>query len=214
MKGKMIAFTGIDGAGKTLHSNLMVNTLKSRNVPATYLSGSLIIKRKFPDPQSLYQTIETLDNTAKSLFWASIYREYANTAIKHMEQGYYVVLDRWDESFLGYNLFYGDFSECHELTFQLRDIIYQGVYPDITYFINATPEVALERLIMRDGINHGEDISTLQSNYTFYSQLSKMRQWVEIEGNDCVENVSREINSHILPIIEGYDIDGGILLSD
>ena len=201
MRGALIAFVGLDGSGKSTQSKLLVKNLRDRGVQSTYLSASSLVKDRFSDPTEIFTIIDSMQDLTKSLFWASIDNEYVSRALTLANQGVTVVLDRWDESFLAYNLRIGELSTQPNLVYALGQTVYKGIIPDRTIWLDISPEQSINRLTERDGALHGESLEHLRSNYQFYHDLASKRGWARLDGNITPELLMREILQSVNPIL-------------
>lgn len=207
MAGKLIAITGIDGAGKTTQSSNLVEYLNIiRPGSSIKLSASDVVRATFPDDESIFKRISEMEDGSISLFWASIYRQFAFEVKKLVDSGYVVVVDRWDESFLSYNLNFGAISKYRELVTNLNQFAFGSIIPDITFLLDIEPIISIERLTIRDG-NSDESLEQLESDRMFYLQMAAERGWTVINAQLKPEYILRELLTPLnLPI--NYDFLG------
>lgn len=196
MRNMLISFVGINGAGKSTQANRLYNHLLSKKEKVVLLKNSMIVKSIFHDCHSIEDKIKKFDNLSAGFFWAFISRELSLKVSSYLKDGYIVILDRWDESFLAYNLFFGEMSKHKEVVVQLNSLIFQDIFPDITVYLDISPASATARLLARnrsDKPKTSEDIRRLQINREFYQDLCNKRKWVKINADANEEDIFKQV---------------------
>lgn len=138
-KGVFIAIDGIDGAGNTTHSKLLVEWLKNRGFKA-YLTkepnpkspiGSLI--RRYLKGTMIHPAIDAL------LFAADRVEHYMNYILPELEKGKIVVSDRYVESSIAYQS-----AQGLPMSWVIKINRY-APKPNLTIILDIEPEVSLKR---------------------------------------------------------------------
>jgi len=169
-KGKLICFEGIDNCGKTTQiaktldylRTLDITITSGREPGSTSLGGAL--RRLIKEPERVYQLLNAayaghedfkeLDVTQKRsdmaeilLFMTPRAEYYEHVVIPILEQGAHFVSDRCGDSTRAYQGG-GRFNSnpnIINLINKINKFATQNNSPDITYFLDITPEVMIER---------------------------------------------------------------------
>ncbi len=197
-----ITFEGGDGSGKTTQIRMAKDYLRE-------LGYDVLLARE-PGGTSIGDQIRTilldnLDNTEMAaqtellLFCASRAQLVAECIMPHLESGGVVICDRYIDSTVAYQG-YG-----HGLNLKaLRHVINfatGGLLPDVTLFLDITPEAALRR--RAKGTLFGEDWNRLDNKelefhwrvYKGYREmaLSEPARFMEIKADNPPEKVQEQI---------------------
>jgi dTMP kinase len=200
MDNILISFVGINGAGKSTQATQLYDHLLRKREKTILLRNSLMVKSIFHDCHNIEERIKKFDNLSAGFFWAFISRELSIKVSSYLTDGYIVILDRWDESFLAYNLFFGEMSKDKEMVHKFNSLIFQDIFPDITFYLDVSPEIATSRLLIRNPKN-SEDVNRLKINREFYQNLCEERNWVKINAETNEEEIFTQvlgkINEHL-----------------
>ncbi|MCL2642888.1 MAG: dTMP kinase [Candidatus Bathyarchaeota archaeon] len=140
MKGVFICIEGLDGSGKSTQAKLLTKKLCKAGYPAVFTAepsqgkiGKFIRKRLFEQ--------ERLPPTVEALLFAADRIEHVQTIIiPALEEGKIVISDRYVHSSFTYQGSAGlDLSWIEAINANAKT-------PDLSLFIDVTPEVVLERL--------------------------------------------------------------------
>ena len=145
-KGKFITFEGIDGCGKSTHikwtedylRSLGKNVIVSREPGGTELSEAL---------RSLLLTKDMSVLTEALLFAAARNDHLEKVIIPHLDNGFYVICDRYMDSSYAYQC--GGKGLSGNIAMQLMDIINVRI-PDLTFLFNLDTSTAVTRMGSRD----------------------------------------------------------------
>lgn len=226
-RGLLICFAGIDGSGKTTQAKLLVNWLSSRNVKSRYMwsRGEVLAIRRILliiGRRALGTSSREIDNDKKS------YREYQDnkskllqnsfirllwstmTFVEHLIQinrdirnslldGWIVVCDRyiWDSSV--------DMAVLNKkkpvwlsnrLNRFLRKLIPE---PTITFLIDISPEVAMQRK------NDIPSYDYVKKRAELYQYLARINSFSVINGSEDVIAIHNKILDAINVFLEGKD---------
>ena len=207
-----ITFEGLDGSGKTTQARSAAAHLREAgyDVLLTREPGGTVIG------DQIRAVLHDLNNTAMHpttellLYNASRAQLTAEVLRPHLENGGLVICDRFYDSTLAYQG-YG-----HQLDLNILRAVVTfatgGLRPDLTLFLDITPEEGLER--RRQASLFGEEWNRLddmelafhQRVYEGYQQLMRdePQRWVRISALQSIEQVQadilRQLESRLSPV--------------
>ena len=193
MKGFIISFEGIDGAGKTTQAKRLYEFLKENkhNVSFYRDPGSTQVAeylRQIILENNLDPITELLifESARSSLVWEKI--------LPDLKEGKIIILDRFIDSTTAYQG-YGREINLGTVSI-LNHIATRGIKPNLTFLLNVSLENALQRI--KDRKNRFEDhqyLKKVRDGYLkiFYSE--KDRDIVLIDANRTEDEVFEEIKS-------------------
>ena len=205
MKGKFIVIEGIDGCGKTtqidelskwLPNSGLINT-KSRLITTREPGGSLL-------GQELRRLI--LDNNknnkpsslAELLLYSADRAEHVSKIISPaLKNNDWVISDRFSASTLAYQG-YGRKINL-EIIKKIESIVCQGVYPDLTFFLEISPEESILRRKneIPDRIE-SEGIRFLEKVNEGFKLIAKEKNWKVISASQTIKTISNQIKETVL----------------
>lgn len=155
-KGLFITVEGTDGSGKTTQINLIQEYLteKGYEVLLTREPGGNKISEKIRD--IILDTENTvMGEVTEMLLYASARAQLISEVIKPaIDNGKIVICDRFVDSSYAYQGF-GRGIDLMSIT-SINRIAIDGVMPDITFFFDISPEIALNRRINSTGADRIE----------------------------------------------------------
>ena len=205
MKGKFIVIEGIDGCGKTtqidelskwLPNSGLINT-KSKLITTREPGGSLL-------GQKLRRLI--LDNNknnkpsslAELLLYSADRAEHVSKIISPaLNNNDWVISDRFSASTLAYQG-YGRKINL-EIIKKIESIVCQGVYPDLTFFLEISPEESILRRKneIPDRIE-SEGIRFLEKVNEGFKLIAKEKNWKVISASQNIKTISNQIKETLL----------------
>lgn len=205
-RGLFITVEGTDGSGKTTQINLMEDYLKNR--------GYQIVLTREPGGTRISEEIRTmvLDNRNSDMGYITEMLLYASSRAQlvfqvirpAIEAGKIVICDRFiDSSFVYQGFGRGiDFNIISAVNKAAID----GIEPDITFFFDLEPEIALKRrkeATTADRIEN-EEIDFHKRVYNGYMKLISMYpdRIRQIEASRNVEDIFSEVRNHLNVLIE------------
>ena len=202
MKGLFITFEGGEGSGKTTLINKVYDKLLA--------SGKKVYKTREPGGVEIAEQIRSvilnvnntkMDKRTEALLYAASRRQHLiEVVIPKIEEGYIVLCDRYIDSSLAYQGYargIGMESVLKANSFALDYL------PELTIFIDVTPDVALKRLSQRHEKQDRLDLEEMDFHkrvYEGYHEVLKMYpdRVVRIDGNQSLEAVTKECIDTIL----------------
>jgi len=149
MQGKFISIEGGEGAGKTTLVKSLVDALNLRGIKAigTREPGGTpnaeLIRHFIIDDKP-----EKLDPMTDFLLMSAARREHLTGFVwPALEQGIWVICDRFIDSSLAYQGFAAGLMIDDLL--KIHNVISDSFMPDITFFIDVPPELGLDRVRAR-----------------------------------------------------------------
>ena len=205
MKGKFIVIEGIDGCGKTtqidelskwLPNSGLINT-KSKLITTREPGGSLL-------GQKLRRLI--LDNNknnkpsslAELLLYSADRAEHVSKIISPaLNNNDWVISDRFSASTLAYQG-YGRKINL-EIIKKIESIVCQGVYPDLTFFLEISPEESILRRKneIPDRIE-SEGIRFLEKVNEGFKLIAKEKNWKVISASQNIKTISNQIKETVI----------------
>lgn len=196
----LIEIEGIDGAGKTTQVVLLKKWLE--------LSGKEIILVKELETTDLGRLIKEVIVSPKIktheleemfLFLASKAHLISQYIIPSIQSGKIVVGDRGQGSFISYHSDLLEFRE--EEILQLLKFATQGIYPEITIFIDTPVEIALERLQYKSENSKFDNVGKMRivrQRDSFLRLARTMPNWFIVDGSLQI----KELHLMIVEIIK------------
>jgi len=158
LKGKFITFEGVEGAGKTTQSKMLVEYLNQRGISAVWTrepggcDAAEEIRKLL-----LSGSINNWDSTTELLLLFAARRMHTEKKIKPLlAENKVVVSDRYLDSTIAYQG-YGQGVDLDKIA-KIQEIVLDDFRPDITIILDLDIEVGLERANKRGETNRYEDM--------------------------------------------------------
>ena len=208
MKGKFIVIEGIDGSGKTTQINQLSKWFKETNLIPE--NNQLIVTRE-PGGTKLGQSIRSLlldtsrekspDPTTELLLYAADRAQHVNEIIRpSLNKGDWVISDRFCGSTLAYQG-YGRKLNI-KLIQDLQVISTQGLYPDITFFLDIPVDESIKRRISKKDDRMEEEGKEFLSNVSLgFKILSEENKWKKISALRSQEIILSDIKYEIKKLL-------------
>lgn len=209
MRSKYIVIEGLEGAGKTTARNVVVETLKEMGVSDLVFTrepGGTILAEKL---RSLVLDIksvgdEVITDKAEVLMFYAARVQLVDTVIKPaLAEGKWVIGDRHDLSTQAYQG--GGRGIDQHLLATLRDAVLGDFRPDLTLYLDVTPEVGLKRARARGDLDRIEQESFNFFNRTRarYLELAAQDPSIRtVDATQSLETVMQNIRSTVMEWVE------------
>ena len=205
MKGKFIVIEGIDGCGKTTQINEIYKWLPSSGLMN---KNSKLIKTREPGGSKLGKKLRELilDNDtnnkpsslAELLLYSADRAEHVSKIISPaLKNNDWVVCDRFSDSTLAYQG-YGRNINLQTIK-DIETIVCQGEYPDLTIFLEITPEESILRRKHQipDRIE-SEGIKFLEKVNKGFQLLANKNNWITISASQDIKTISDQIKEVLI----------------
>ncbi|SCC56300.1 dTMP kinase [Kosakonia oryziphila] len=204
MGSKYIVIEGLEGAGKTTARDVVVETLKELGVSEMIFTrepGGTLLAEKL---RSLVLDIrsvgdEVISDKAEVLMFYAARVQLVETVIKPaLARGCWVIGDRHDLSTQAYQG--GGRGIDQGMLATLRDAVLGDFRPDLTLYLDVTPEVGLKRARARGELDRIEQESLDFFNRTRARYLELAAQDASIRTVDAtqpLEDVVRDIRQTV-----------------
>tara|TARA_B100000579_G_scaffold433246_1_gene451639 strand:+ start:105 stop:734 length:630 start_codon:yes stop_codon:yes gene_type:complete len=205
MRGKFIVIEGIDGCGKTTQIDEI-----SKWIPTSGLlrGKSKLIKTREPGGSLLGKKLRNLilDNNkqnkpsslAELLLYSADRAEHISKIISPaLDNKDWILSDRFCDSTLAYQGYGRNINL--EIIKNIESIVCQGEYPDLTIFLEISPE---ESLIRRKNFipdrMESEGIKFLEKVNEGFKLIAKEKNWKIISAAQDINTISNEIKKTLL----------------
>ena len=205
MKGKFIVLEGIDGCGKTTQVNELTKWLPSSGLMP---KNSKLITTREPGGSLLGKKLRglILENDANSkpsslaelLLYSADRAEHLTKIISPaLKNNDWVISDRFSDSTLAYQG-YGRKINL-DIIKNIESIVCQGEYPDLTFFLEISPEESILRRKneIPDRIE-SEGIRFLEKVNEGFKLIAKEKNWKVISASQNIKTISHQIKETIL----------------
>ena len=205
MEGKFIVLEGIDGCGKTTQINKLYNWLPKSGL---INKNSTLIKTREPGGSLLGRDIRNMilkenqsdppSNLTELLLYSADRAEHISKIIlPALQNGDWIISDRFSGSTLAYQGYGREINI--EIIKKLENIVCQKIKPDITFFLELSPEESIYRRqnkvadrIESEGleflkkVNHGFKLIALENN------------WEIIKASEEIPLIAKKIQTSLI----------------
>lgn len=203
MKNKFITFEGPEGSGKTSVIKHVYEQLKSLgyDVIVTREPGGVAISERIRSLLLDYQD-EIMDARTEALLFAASRRQHVIEVIQPaLESGKVVLCDRYIDSSLAYQGVARGLGV--EEVYSLNLFAIETYIPDLTLFIDISPEIGLKRVKKNQRAMDRLDLETLEFHQKVYEGYHTLldiepERIKRIDGNASIETISSQAIEMIL----------------
>lgn len=192
--GAFITFEGGDGCGKTSVMKAIIDKLKEENfdIVLTREPGGGKISEQIRNVILDVNNKEMHDITEMLLYAASRNQHLHDVILPNLKAGKIVISDRFVDSSYVYQGITRNLGL--ELVTKINDFVIKDTMPDLTIYIDATPEICLGRRKGREEEENRLDLESLQfhhkvrEGYKMICEKNKERM-VIIDGDQPLQKV-------------------------
>lgn len=201
MAGKFITIEGSEGVGKSTNIEFISKYLKSRDITT--------LETREPGGTKIAEEIRQLLLTTKGetvpeiaellLFFAARSFHVENLIKPAINQGHYVICDRFSDATVAY--------QGYGRGFNIQDIntiaswVHEKMQPDLTILLDAPAEIGMQRAKQRGTMDRmeSEDISFYERVRNGYLTLASehKERFVVIDASQALKSVQTEIAFHL-----------------
>ena len=205
MKGKFIVIEGIDGCGKTTQIDELSRWLPNSGL---MMQGSKLITTREPGGSLLGKKLRRLilDNNennkpsslAELLLYSADRAEHVSKIISPaLNNNDWVISDRFSDSTLAYQGYGRNINL--EIIKTIESIVCQGEYPDLTFFLEISPE---ESILRRQNETpdriEAEGIKFLEKVNEGFKLIAIEKNWKVISASQNIKTISNQIKKTII----------------
>ena len=149
-RGKFITFEGCDGCGKSTQLRMLSTYLTEKNIPHIFTRepGGGKISEAIREILLSGKNMEMTDECEALLYAASRVQHLSDRVEPALQEGKLVICDRYVDSSLAYQAYARGLGV--EFISEINGFALKNYRPDVTIFIDLTPEAAFQR-------KHGAD---------------------------------------------------------
>lgn len=220
MKGKIIAFEGIDGSGKATQSLKLQENLNRSGIQTLLLRfpcyGETFFGREIGAYlNGAFGTLEAVHPKFAALLYAGDRFEKRASIVRALDAGAVVICDRYVPSNIAHQA--AKIDKSHQEAFrawieELEYRVYQMPRPDAVLFLNTPPELSRTLVLQKSKREytarkedlHEENREYMQRVYELYTTLSQEAPWhtISCSQKDGVLRPIEEIHLQICHIVQ------------
>lgn len=201
MAGKFITIEGSEGVGKSTNIEFISKYLKSRDITT--------LETREPGGTKIAEEIRQLLLTTKGetvpeiaellLFFAARSFHVENLIKPAINQGHYVICDRFSDATVAYQG-YGRGFNIEDIN-TIASWVHEKMQPDLTILLDAPAEIGMQRAKQRGTMDRmeSEDISFYERVRNGYLTLASehKERFVVIDASQALKSVQTEIAFHL-----------------
>ena len=205
MKGKFIVIEGIDGCGKSTQIDALYNWLpksglmnKNSELIKTREPGGTPFGEKLREILLIQDNFNSPSNLTELILYAADRAEHVSKIISpELKKNNWVISDRFADSTLAYQGYGRNLNR--KIIKQLESIVCQGEKPDLTFFLDISPEESIFRRKHQvpDRIE-SEGINFLNKVNLGFKEIAKEKNWEVISAVQDVESISNQIKNKLI----------------
>jgi dTMP kinase len=197
---RFITFEGIDGCGKSTQAKLLLEYM-NKSVVETILvrePGGTNISESIREILLHSSSGQMGDRTESLLMTASRAQLTQEVIIPNMDQGKFVIADRYSDSTLAYQG--GGRNLDIEWLIELNNYATFTLLPDITFFVDIRPEEALRRLDSNKDRIEGEGIEFQARVRKTYHELAERfnDRYVILDGYGKIDDIHQKVLNEMI----------------
>ena len=199
---KFITFEGIDGCGKSTQAKLLLEYMNKSGVESILVRepGGTNISESIREILLHSSSGQMGDRTESLLMTASRAQLTQDVIIPNMDQGKFVIADRYSDSTLAYQG--GGRNLDIEWLIELNNYATFTLLPDITFFVDIRSEEALRRLDSNKDRIEGEGIEFQTRVRKTYHELAERfnDRYVILDGYSEIGDIHQKVLNEMIRI--------------
>ena len=205
MKGKFIVIEGIDGCGKTTQIDALSKWLpksglinKDSKLITTREPGGSLLGKKLRELILDNNESNKPSSLAELLLYSADRAEHVSKIIAPaLKNNDWVISDRFSDSTLAYQGYGRNINL--EIIKNIESIVCQGEYPDLTFFLEISPEESILRRKNQipDRIE-SEGIKFLEKVNEGFRLIAKEKKWKVISASQNIKTISNQIKETLI----------------
>jgi len=197
---RFITFEGIDGCGKSTQAKLLLEYMNKSGVETILVRepGGTNISESIREILLHSSSGQMGDRTESLLMTASRAQLTQEVIIPNMDQGKFVIADRYSDSTLAYQG--GGRNLDVEWLIELNNYATFTLLPDITFFVDIRPEEALRRLDSNKDRIEGEGIEFQARVRKTYHELAERfnDRYVILDGYGEIDDIHQKVLNEMI----------------
>ena len=197
---KFITFEGIDGCGKSTQARLLLEYMNKSGVESILVRepGGTNISESIREILLHSSSGQMGDRTESLLMTASRTQLTQEVIIPNMDQGKFVIADRYSDSTLAYQG--GGRNLDFEWLIELNNYATFTLLPDITFFVDIRSEEALRRLDSNKDRIEGEGIEFQARVKKTYHELAERfnDRYVILDGYGEIDDIHQKVLNEMI----------------
>jgi len=197
---KFITFEGIDGCGKSTQAKLLLEYMNKSGVETILVRepGGTNISESIREILLHSSSGQMGDRTESLLMTASRTQLTQEVIIPNMDQGKFVIADRYSDSTLAYQG--GGRNLDIEWLIELNNYATFTLLPDITFFVDIRSEEALRRLDSNKDRIEGEGIEFQARVRKTYHELAERfnDRYVILDGYGEIDDIHQKVLNEMI----------------
>ena len=197
---KFITFEGIDGCGKSTQAKLLLEYMNKSGVETILVRepGGTNISESLREILLHSSSGQMGDRTESLLMTASRAQLTQDVIIPNMDQGKFVIADRYSDSTLAYQG--GGRNLDIEWLIELNNYATFTLLPDITFFVDIRSEEALRRLDSNKDRIEGEGIEFQARVRKTYHELAERfnDRYVILDGYGEIDDIHQKVLNEMI----------------
>ena len=197
---KFITFEGIDGCGKSTQARLLLEYMNKSGVETILVRepGGTNISESIREILLHSSSGQMGDRTESLLMTASRAQLTQEVIIPNMDQGKFVIADRYSDSTLAYQG--GGRNLDIEWLIELNNYATFTLLPDITFFVDIRSEEALRRLDSNKDRIEGEGIEFQARVRKTYHELAERfnDRYVILDGYGEINDIHQKVLNEMI----------------
>ena len=200
INAKFITFEGIDGCGKSTQARLLLEYMNKSGVETILVRepGGTNISESIREILLHSSSGQMGDRTESLLMTASRAQLTQEVIIPNMDQGKFVIADRYSDSTLAYQG--GGRNLDIEWLIELNNYATFTLLPDITFFVDIRSEEALRRLDSNKDRIEGEGIEFQARVRKTYHELAERfnDRYVILDGYGEIDDIHQKVLNEMI----------------